>query len=345
MSESIWDEIMRSPLEPDPDERRGLVATVAPMVLAIVVGLGLGFVLGGEGKAVSAATVAVASTTTSTSEPPPPDPVVPDGYVDAEGVGLRALATFNRDDSLYVVVNSAARSDQDPLETGEFHVAEWVLAGDGIERTAFRAIESDFAPGVRLVEFPGVTALPVSVPELRIRQATDMVARTGCDGCGAFSADATDGVVPLDGVAPPFSLGEPLLIPVGLGINLSIDELDLGDEWGYARWHVLDQNDARLRVTLTVVFEGTDDPATEDVDATMLVSSAFRGANQQNPVTPNPDPFTREGTLSLDRVGEILTADNQPAGMVLHWGVEWQHPVGDPITLPLENVTDLGSID
>ena len=273
-----------------------------------------------------------------------PDPIVPSGYAATSGVGLKALAVFNRDDSLYVVVNSATRSDLDRTETNEFHVAEWILSGDGIERTASRAIESDVAPGVRLIEFPGVNALPVSVPELRVRRATEMVVRTGCNGCAAVSVDAADGEVPIDGLPLPYSLPDPIFITAGPGITLSIDVLEITDEWGYAEWHILDQNDARVRLSLVIRFEGTDDAATEEVDPTLLVPGARQGPSQQNPIGGSLDPFTRNGTQGLDRAGEIMSADNQPDAMVLEWNIEWQHPVGDPVTLPLADVADLGSI-
>jgi hypothetical protein len=254
------------------------------------------------------------------------------------------LAVFNRDDNLYVIVNSATRSDMDRKTTSEFHIAEWTLAGDGIEHIASRAIKSDFAPGVQLVEFPGVAALPASVPELRARQATDMVVRSGCNGCAATSVDMADGEMPIDGLDLPYSLTDPIFVPVGTGITVAIHSLEFGEEWGYAAWHVLDENDARLRVSLIIVFEGTDDPATEDVDPTLLVPASFQGLNQQNPIGRSPDPFTRAGSTSLDRVGEIMSADNQPDQILLRWSVEWQHPVGEPISLPLDDVADLGSV-
>lgn len=345
MSEPIWDEIVRSPLDPDPNEAPHRLVDMLPFVVVVGVGLLLGFFLGDEDVAPTPTTIASNVSATTTSAPPPPDPIVPPGYIESAGVGLRALAMFTSADGLFLVVNSAARSDRDPAATEEFHVAEWVLAGDGVERIASRAIAADTAPGVRLIEFPGVSGLPVSAPELRIRRATDMVVRTGCNNCGSISVDSAEGEVELGGTAVPFSLEDPLVIPVGTGISLSIDDLQLSDEWGFANWKVLDTNDARLRVDLAVILEGTDDPATDDVDPTQLVSFLRRDVTQQNPVAANPDPFTREGSLRLDRIGEIITADNQPEQLVLRWTVEWQHPVGETITLPLDGLVDLGSVD
>lgn len=344
MSEpDIWEEIMRSPLDPDPDEEGGRFWAFLPIVLAAAVGLLAGFVAGNGGDPPP---TTVAQVTTTTSAPPPddPDPVVPAGYTEVDGIGIKPIATFATDSDLYVIVNTAARSDLDRLETNELHIAEWVLAGDGIELAAARALHSNHSPGMRVVHFEGVNALPVSAPKLLARRATEMTVRTGCHGCGAFSVDMAEGEVLLEGLELPLTIEPPLFIPVGTGITLSIDLLQIADEWGFLEWHVVEENDARLRVAATIEFVGTDDPGTDDVDPTLLVPSHLIGLNPQNPISSTPGPFARHGSARLDRVGEVLTEENQPEEIVLQWSVEWQHPVGDPITIPLENATDLGSL-
>ncbi len=62
-------------------------------------------------------------------------------------------------------------------------------------------------------------------------------------------------------------------------------------------------------------------------------------------VTVTTEPFATQGTVSLDRSGELISATHEPQGPVREWSVEWQHPVGGPIALPLTNLTDLGIID
>jgi hypothetical protein len=342
MSEpTIWDEIMRSPLDPDPDEDRGHLTMLVPIALAAVIGVASGFVIGSNGEPPPTTAALV---TTTTAPPPEPDPVLPDGYVAADGVGLKAVAVYATDEDLYVVVNTATRSDLDREETNEFHIAEWVLAGDGIEMSARRALQSRFTPGVRVVHFEGINSLPASAPELQVRRATEMTVRSGCSGCGAVSVDMAEGEMVLDSLELPLTIEAPLLIPVGTGITLSIDALQIAEEWGHLEWHVIDDNDARLRPTITIEFAGTDDPGTDDVDPTQLIPPRLIGPNPQNPISANPDPFSRHGVSRLDRVGEILTVDNQPEQIVLRWSVEWQHPVGDAITIPLDGLTDLGSL-
>lgn len=341
----IWEEIMRSPLDPDPDEERTHVAQLLPVALAAIVGLLLGYVLNGPTEAAEPI-AGLGQTTTSTTEvPPPPDPIFPPGYADATDVGIKALGSFTNDNGLFMIVSSATRSDLDRTETNEFHVAEWILAGDGVESAAARTIHSDLSPGVRLVEFPNVAGLPISGPELLARQATEMTVRTSCSGCAATSVDMADGEVMLEGASLPYTNTEPLLISVGSGLNLSIDELQATPEWGFAAWRLLGENDATVRVSLAVVFEGTDDPASEELDPTLLVPPHWMGPTPQNTIGGNPGPFSRRGTQQLDRVGEILSESNQAEQIVLRWTVEWRHPVGDPIPLPLDDVADLGSIE
>ncbi len=64
-----------------------------------------------------------------------------------------------------------------------------------------------------------------------------------------------------------------------------------------------------------------------------------------SPSTMNPDIFTLGGSIGLDRRGELLSDQNQPSSLVLEWTAEWQHPVGQPISIPLVDITDLGIID
>ncbi len=342
---AFWEEIMRSPLDPDPDENRPSYLWLPAIIAAAVVGLLLGLALGGPNQATPAASDGEESTTTTSDPPPPPDPILPPGYAGSDEVGLRPLASYTDGGSLYLIVSSATRSDLDRTEIGELHIADWTMAGDGVENVASRAIQSNLAPGVRLVEFPGVAALPLSDPELLVREATEMTVRTSCNGCAATSVDRAEGEVVLEDAVLPYSSLEPLVIEVGSGIQLSIDEVIATDEWGFATWHLVDDTEARTRVSLVIAFEGTDDPASEEVDPTLLVPARLMGPTPQNAIAGEPGAFTRNGSEQLDRVGEILSDENRPEQIVLRWVVEWQRPVGDPVLLSLEDTADLGSTE
>jgi hypothetical protein len=342
--QTIWEEIMRSPLEPDPDESSRAVQ-ILTVVLAAAIGLTVGYVVARPSEADELASDILAVTTTATAAPTQPDPIFPPGYAGTSRVGIKPIATYASGETLLMVVSSATRSDLDRVEVDEFHIAEWTLEGDGVAAVASRSITSDFAPGIRVVEFPAASAIPISAPELHVRQATEMVVRSGCHGCAATSVDMAEGEVVLEGATVPYRSTEPLLISVGSGLNLSIDELHAADEWGYAAWHLIEENDGKARVSLSIVFEGTDDPATNDIDSTALVPANRVGPSPQNPVAGSLGPFGRTGTQQLERVGEILSEDNQPERLVLRWSVEWQHPVGDPVALPVVDLFDLGSVE
>ncbi|MCP3994270.1 MAG: hypothetical protein GY722_04280 [bacterium] len=347
MSENLWEELARSPLDPDPDYAPSLLEKAAPIGIAVFLGLMAGiFVLGGNERSdESGTTLAIETTTTTTAAPVEADPELPAEYLDIAGVGLRALAAYSRSGNLYIVINETTRSDQAPADTNAFHASDWLLSGDGIEIAATQAIRSHLAPGMTALEFTGVSELPVSGPSLLVRRSSEMVVRTGCQGCGAVSAHEASGDVPLDGLALPYASGEPILIDVGGAITLSVDHLEFTDEWGYVEWHITDENEGRIRADLWVVFEGTDDPASEDITPTQLIPDYLFGPSQQNPAAANPQPFARSGTLILDRVGEPLSEDNSPASLSLHWTVQWQHPVGEPILIPLDGTVDLGIVD
>jgi len=347
MSENLWEELTRSPLDPDPEYESPLLDSLIPMLIAAIVGIAIGFFLLGHDADSTTTTTEVAATSTSRADPPAlpePEPILPDSYVDAAGVGLRAVAAYGRDGNLYIVVNQAARSDNPPTELPAFHASHWVLTGPG-EEQADRVIESPIAPGMRTLEFQGLSVPSVAEAGLLVREATQMVVRAGCQGCGATAVDQMSGETTLDGLQRPHSLAEPLLIEIGSGMTLSIDSLDFTNEWGYVTWHLIDESEARLRVRFRVVFEGTDDPDREDTNPTQLVPVHLLGTSQQNPSPSNLQPFARGGTQQLERVGELITDTNQPSALILRWSVEWQHPVGEPIELPIVEEVYRGPID
>ena len=172
-----------------------------------------------------------------------------------------------------------------------------------------------------------------------------MVVRTGCQGCGATAADRAEGELILEGLERPYSLDNPLLVGVTPGLTLSIDSLDFTDEWGYVTWHVIDENEARLRVEIRIVFDGTDDPDRDGTNPTLLIPNHLFGTSQQNPAPANPRSFMRSGDQQLERIGELITDENQPGALILRWSVEWQHPVSEPVELPLGDDIYLGIVD
>ena len=340
------EELVRSPLDPDPEEHAAFADWLAPVAIAIIVGFVVGFLAAGWSADVDQPTTLAADTTIATPvTPPPADPIVPDGYTAIGDIAMGALVAYSQGGNLYVVVNQATRSDNEPQDTNSEYFAEWILRGDGVEIAASRAISSTLSPGMGLIEFPGVTGLPIAGPELVVRGATDMVVREGCNGCGATSVDIASGELVLDGLERPYSLADAVLIPVGEGITLSIDRLEIANDWGYAEWHIIDANDATVRVDLIVRFEGTDDPGRDGINPTVLLPPRYFGVSQQQPTPPNAEPFAEQGTIGLDRSGELLSATNQPQSLVLEWDVEWQHPIGESIPIPLTGITDLGIID
>ena len=145
MSDQLWEELVRSPLDPDPNEVPRSLPWFVPIAIAGLGGLLVGFIGfgGADDPPTSAPPTTIPATTLAVEEP---DPVVPDGYVEVSGVGLRALASYSSNGNLYIVLNEAARSDLDPTETGSFHGAVWELEGDGTSVTASQSLRSRRVP-------------------------------------------------------------------------------------------------------------------------------------------------------------------------------------------------------
>jgi hypothetical protein len=346
MTDRIWEELMRSPLDPDPGDEVPFSAQLALVALLVVSGFVVGRVIFARSDDVRPADrpVATATTTADTTPAAEPDPIFPDGYVDVDGIGIVPIAVFSRDGNLYVVVNEATRSDQEPADTDGFHDGDWVLAGDERTVTATRAIRSPLAPGVMTIEFTGISELPSVGASLIVRRGTEMAVRAGCQGCAAVSTHEASGDITLDGLEIPYELDSPMLIDAGSGIVFSVDQLEFTDEWGYAEWHIVGDNEQRLRTQLRVVFEGTDDPDVAGTQTTQLVPVNLITTYQQNPTTANTEPFTRSGFSLLDRAGNLLNGDNKPTSLALSWSIEWLAPVGAPVALPLSAVVNLGAV-
>lgn len=346
MSEPLWDELLRSPLDPDPNALPSQVPGVVLVVVAAVVGLALGLTAFPHDNAADVTpSTATPTTTTTTTLLPDPDPIVSPGYVDVDGLAFRPAVAYVREGNLYLVVSQTTRSDLNATETRAFHAADWTLDLEGRQVVATREITSPMAPGFVTLEFAGESDIPEPSARILVRRASEMVVRTGCQGCAAVSAHEAHGEIVLPSVARPFTLDAPMLIEVGPDITLAIDRLEFTDEWGYGEWHVINENAARIRPELRVTFTGTDDPAIEGTQPTQLIPTHMLGTNQQSPTTANSQPFARSGTVELDRRGELVSEANAPSSLVLEWTVEWIHPLGEPVELTIDGTADLGVLE
>ncbi len=345
MTDTLWEELLRSPLDPDrePGRRTPRTAQLATLFILAIVGFMAGrLVFAGRDENASSALDDSSLTTSVTSPPATAGPILPPGFTEIDGVGIAPIATYSRSGNLYVIIAQAVRSDESAPETDAFHAGSWSLSGPGGQVAATRSIETSLAPGIQTLEFPGITTMPADA-RLNVRPGTEMVVPPDCQDCGVASVNEISGDVPLEGTQLPYDLASPLLIDAGSGITVSIDQLEFTGDWGTAAWHVVADGEVGVRLDLVVTFVGT---ATDDEETdTSLISTRLTPVNPQNPTVANTQPFSRAGATTFDRIGGLISGENPPTELLLHWDVQWEAPVGASVAVPAAGILDLGAVD
>ncbi len=326
MGEPRWDELVRSPLDPDKEEEtRRPISTWVVVLIAAVVGLSVGAVVGHAGGSGQPEAVGVSGTSTTVL------PVAPDGYVPVGDTSLGVIGSFGVDGHAYVIVGEAALSSADPGATPAFGAGRWAIVdGDDAIETALEIVDP-IAPGMRLLDFP-VDERASDAP-LAVWRGTAVETRDGCNGCGSGSADRTEGEALFEIAGLPTVIPGMGTIELGQGFEVQIGDLTAAEEWGYAEWALTGDTATTARVAVEVTFVGTDDPSAEGDNPTRLVpydrAPIQYGVGHQR----TAPPFARGGSIRLTRVGEPIGGGNQPTAIGVSWSVEWIHPVGEPIPL------------
>jgi hypothetical protein len=196
------------------------------------------------------------------------------------------------------------------------------------------------APGVRLIEFDGVSG-DVS---LAMDIGTDPVTETNCAECTPFLPD--DGDVLLEFAGFPLVIDDPALaIDLGGGRFIQFDRIVLDDEWGLMDWHAQSTDGLVAQVDVYVYFLDTE---TEQSDggisgpASLLPRSLLgpRFGQSQPPARPG---MAYDGSIQLSRTGPHITSENQPTGVAIRWNVTWVVPTDESASLePAPLVADGG---
>ena len=331
MGEHRWDELVRSPLEPDTEEApRSPASAWVVVLIAAIVGFSVGAVVGIDGGSGQPEAVGLSGTAT-TARPVAPDPVAPSGYVPVGETSLGVIGSFGADEHTYVIVGEAALSSAEPGATPAFGAGRWALVdGDDAIETAVEIVDP-IAPGMRLLDFPLDES--ASDGSLVVWQGTAIETRDGCSGCGSWSIDRADGDSLVEVSGLPTVIPGMLTVELGQGLELQIGDLTAAAEWGYTEWVLTGDTAATARVAVEVTFVGTDDPSAAGDNPTRLVPYD-RAPIQYGVGHPRTaPPFARAGSIRLTRVGEPIGGDNDPTGLAVSWSVEWIHPVGEPVPL------------
>ena len=319
-------DLLRSPYDPDPDDGVGtsregeselpwVPAVVAAALGAFVVGA---FVVYGvvAGPVEDEVQADVASTTTA-----PPIPVeatgFPVGFVAVtDEIGARVVAIHESTRAITVAVSTAVAANLDPAQVEPLDVAYWVLDDGGVAGVVpmVRQYVIVGSLGNVTVEFPPQAPLrePEIIPYL---------------SSGATTSHTL--TLELDASVPQVLGG--MMIDFGDGRVVVIDELTIGDGWGWVEWSTL--GDAVAMVDVTVTFEGTDDPGSDVIDPTRLASAHTPGFFG---VQVPPPLYGFRGSASLVRAGEPLSSTNSPTAITVDVTATVPDSVvqGRPIPLP-----------
>jgi hypothetical protein len=330
-------EVLRSPLDDLPDPMVSTLEVVV-LILALVVGIGTGWV--------GASTDAAPATSTTTMTTVPTEPLdLPPGWTDIETDHAVAVTwMYTRGPDLLVGVSIASRAGDEPTIPGvralgpeRRGIGLWTVELSGGEQVSHtREMFDPTAPGVVTIEFAGIGATVDDIRAIRVRPET---------GYGIRVQQVS---VPTSAVPASFDAIEP--IAVTERIESSADETLRTDltfltveqfvvDWSNAAltWTLEDAPDIRTMVEPTVTIEGT---TTEPVVLSAGVGNA--AFLQRGP--PPSSPSSR-GTSVLQKIGGATARSYDPERITLSLTISWLRYGQDEIDIDLDGVTRLPPVE
>lgn len=245
------------------------------------------------------------------SGPPPEFTAITDevaaavvGFADSDGGFVAAIAT-------------AVDGGADPAAVPPIDVAYWVLTEPGGEQLMRSQYSEKGAIGNITVEFPpGPTAEDRAlVPYLAVGESV-----------------SESFVIEVGPTVPQTISGQRL--ELASGEVVVIDGLTIGDGWGWLDWSA--EESVVAKVDTVVTFVGTDDPGTDDLDPTQLLSPHLVPLRQGTGVPPLAPLFSFTGSGSLARFAEPLSSSNAPTEITVEFRVTVPADIaqGPRVTLP-----------
>ena len=300
-------DLVRSPYDPEPEHRsqdQEPIPWVAPVVAAVLGALLVGIYViyaivqgpGPEETPVASTTVAVAPETAESDS-------VPDGFTpvtEAVGASVEAFDVSSR--GTITAIATAVAGGEDPGDVAPLDPAYWVLRTGGAETPMRSQYEQSGALGNITVEFQPFAELrdAAVIPYLAEDVVTEVI------------------TVDLDATVPQVFSG--VTFELEAGASVTIDELTIGDGWGWLSWSMAGGDVAKVDAIVT--FVGTDDPSTpDDIDPTRLTPAHLQPLTQGSGSIPLPPMFGFDGSAQLVRSGEPLTAANQPTAILVEFTV------------------------
>lgn len=326
MDENVWNELTSSPYDQNKEERpRRQSSSALRIGIGVVVSIALGALVGwtvaptdGGDEATSAPT-----TVTSTTLPVLTGPGFLAGYEPLDETAFGPITQFVSGDRTYVAVVEVVRSDGDRLETAPHPVASYEIDAGGNRLTSSRSITAVLAPGVRLIEFPGLA----EPNEVLARAGT---ARESVDLPRDLAIPIAGGEIgePFDGF--PFVASDESRIALTDDAAIVITSVIVSEDWGLISWYV----DGPDGVVATTEFAIEFERATDSTDLTVLIPSHSQGPRFGQSQPSSPPGLAPASTEQMVRTGPHITDDNPVVGLSMWWHIEWSAPTAETVTVP-----------
>ncbi|MGI9528852.1 MAG: hypothetical protein ACR2NG_04010 [Acidimicrobiia bacterium] len=323
-----YSDLLRSPYDAEPDasiDKPGSdsdadiswkPAVIAAALGALLVSAFVIYAIASTPDEVAEDATSETVTSTSIAAEATQSTALPEGFTavtDEVGAKVEAIDVSTR--ATVLAVSSAVSGSEDPAETAPLDAAYWELVTQDGPSPMTAQYQSRGAVGSVTVEFAPLAALrgPSLVPSF------------------AVAEDEVTVTIDLDADLPASVNGYE--IDLGDGRSVDIDALVVGDGWGHVTWS---SRGGPAKVETVVRFIGTDDPATDVVDETVLTPAHLRALSQGSGVVPLPPLYGFSGSEQLIRSGEPLAAGNEAEAIVVEIRVVMPSEVveGQAIVVP-----------
>jgi hypothetical protein len=332
MTDDIWQELLRSPLDEDPGnldraERSWSWLPAAAVLGGVVIGLAwLAFGSGDDGDV--AASEPTSTTTVTVAAAESAESSLPDGYIEVAldgapvrgSLGLRPESVYAQGDDLYVTLSSAVRAELEPERVAVFAGGDWSLAMDDAALPFSGEITNPQSLGLMTVRFDGAGGREGDDGRLHLRPVVE-----------SDSTEVTDAFT-FNGL--PARIDEPVVVELEEEVSLVVESIELGPDAGTLIWHLEAPPSVRARVEAAVEFPET---IGREGGRTALVSE-HRADPYPFQLPPKPRPTaTWSGSEVLRRVGSDLEDPAALTRITVSLTVSWQRSSSSRvIEIPLE---------
>jgi hypothetical protein len=327
MDDNVWDELLQSPYDGRPRQRRSPSSSRSAVVvgasIAVVLGGFVGWLLAPSSESEVAIDTTTTMETTTTQVSISDEPGFLPGYVALGDTAFAPVVQFTVGERTYIAVSEVVQSGTDRLETEPATIGRYTAETSDDAAIGRREMTAVAAPGIRLIEFESV----VEDGQISMFAGTTPVSISSCDDCNPFLPDESDIVLGFDGF--PLEVDDPSLsVDLGAGESIRFDRIVLTDEWGVVDWHAESDDGLMAQVDVFVYFldtsiENSDGSTSGPASLLPRTWLGPRFGQSQPPARPG---MAYGGSIELAREGPHITSENPPTGIAIRWSVTWTKP-------------------